>query len=184
MSSFTQINSKLLQVQLSGGDVLCRNGTMIAYTGEIEFSRSFLGPGGLQAAAARAATGEGITLMHARGSGQVLFADDGGHVTIIPLSGDTLYVESSSLLAFTSSLNTSIVFQGNQGASGVARGLMSGQGLFSTALQGNGDVAIVSEGDVIGLPVTHDKPVFVDPQAYIGYKGSLSSEIVTAMGWK
>ncbi len=184
MASFKNLNSKLLEVNLQREEVLCRRGSMIAYKGEVAFSRTFLGPGGISSTAARAATGEGLDLMHATGSGEVLFAACNAHVTVVSLRGEILYVEATSLLAFASALQPNIVFQGNQGASGVARGLLSGQGLFTTTLQGHGDVAILSQGDMISLEVRPDKPVFVDPQAYIGCKGSVSSEIVTAMSWK
>ena len=35
-----------------------------------------------------------------------------------------------------------------------------------------------------GLPVTSSVPVFVDPQAYIGHTGELTSSIVTDVNWK
>lgn len=184
MPTFSKLNPKLLEVKIQGEEVLSRTGSMVAYKGDVTFSKTFLGPGGLQTMVARGVTGEGLNLMHCTGNGEVLFARSGLHVTIIRLQGENLHVEASNLLAFDTRLNANIVFQGNQGMSGVARGVLSGQGLFTTVLQGMGEVAIVTHGDIIELPVSTEKPVFVDPQAFIATKGSVQSQIVTAMSWK
>ena len=124
-------------------------------------------------------------MMSARGTGSVFYAQGGLFVTIVPVRGETFYVESDSLLAFDARLTAGTMFLGNQGGvQGVVRGMASGQGLFTTTLQGTGEVAILSDGNAIGLPVTPDVPVFVDPQAYIGHTGQLSSTIVTDLNWK
>ncbi|MEN9865306.1 MAG: hypothetical protein RL748_896, partial [Pseudomonadota bacterium] len=57
-------------------------------------------------------------------------------------------------------------------------------GLFTSTLEGSGEVAILSDGNAIGLQVTQDNPVCVDPDAYIAHKGNLSSQIVTDLNWK
>ena len=123
--------------------------------------------------------------MKGNGSGSVFYAYDGLFVTIIPVGGDTLYVESDNVLAFDARLTPGTMFLGNQGGvSGMVRGAVSGQGLFCTTLKGHGEVAILSDGNAIGLTVTPDVPVCVDPQAYIGHIGNLSSAIVTDLNWK
>ena len=77
------------------------------------------------------------------------------------------------------------MFLGNQGGvQSMVRGAVSGQGLFTTTLQGTGELAMLSDGNAIGLPVSNEQPVFVDPNAYIGHKGSLTSTIVTDVNWK
>jgi uncharacterized protein (AIM24 family) len=185
MPVYQQINEKMLQVQLAGEEVFARKGAMVAYQGEVQFSRSFLAGQGVQSLAMRAATGEGYALMAAKGSGSVYYACDGLFVTIIPVRGETLYVESDNLLAFDARLAAGTMFLGNQGGvQGVLRGAVSGQGLFTTTLQGTGEVAILSDGNAIGLPVTPDAPVCVDPQAYLGHTGQLGSAIVTDLNWK
>jgi uncharacterized protein (AIM24 family) len=185
MPSYKLINEKLLEVTLANEEVYSKRGAMIAYTGQVNFARSFLTGRGIQEVAMRTATSEGWELMLARGTGAVCYAHRGAHVTIIPLQGEMLYVESDSLLAFDRRLTTGTMFMGNQGAiQGVVRGAMTGQGLFTTTLTGRGEVAILSEGDAIGLDVTPEKPVFVDPNAYLGHRGQLSSQLVTDIGWK
>ena len=185
MPVYQQINEKMLEVKLSNEEVFARKGAMVSYQGEVQFSRSFLAGQGVQSLAMRAVTNEGYAMMAAKGSGSVYYAHAGLFVTIIPVRGETLYVESDTLLAFDARLTAGTMFLGNQGGiQGVVRGAVSGQGLFTTTLQGTGEVAILSDGNAIGLPVTPEVPVFVDPQAYIGHTGQLSSNIVTDLNWK
>lgn len=185
MPVYQQINEKMIEVQLDNEELFAKKGAMISYQGEVAFSRSFLGGQNVQDLAMRTVTSEGNALMLAKGRGKVYYAYDGLFVTIIPVRNETLYVESDNLLAYDARLTAGTMFLGNQGGvSGVLRGAVSGQGLFTTTLQGNGEAAILSDGNCIGLPVTNDVPVCVDPQAYIGHTGNLSSSIVTDLNWK
>ncbi|MFI3218867.1 MAG: AIM24 family protein, partial [Methylococcales bacterium] len=124
-------------------------------------------------------------LMVAEGTGTVYYGYNGFFVSIIQVVNETVFVESDTLLAFDARLRTGTMFLGNQGGvQGILRGAVSGQGLFTTTLQGTGEIAILSDGNAIGLPVTPQQPVFVDPDAYIAHKGELSSSIVTDLNWK
>ena len=185
MPSYTQINEKLIEITLNGEEVFAKRGAMISYQGKVNFARSFLGSGGVQDLAMRAATNEGYSLMAAKGTGKVYYGYNGLFVTIIPVSNETVYVESETLLAYDARLRTGTMFLGNQGGvQSIVRGAVTGQGLFTTTLQGTGEIAILSDGNAIGLPVTPEQPVFVDPNAYIGHKGNLTSTIVTDLNWK
>lgn len=185
MPTYQQINEKLLEVTLQNEEVFAKKGAMISYQGKINFARSFLAGGGIQDMAMRAATNEGYALMVAKGSGKIYYGHHGLFVTIIALANETIYVESKTLLAFDARLRTGTMFLGNQGGvQGVLRGAVSGQGLFTTTLQGTGEVAILSDGNAIGLTVTPEQAVFVDPNAYIAHKGNLTSKIVTDVNWK
>ena len=88
-----------------------------------------------------------------------------------------MFVESSSLLAFDSGMKSETVFAGLRGAS-------SGQGLFTTAITGTGTVAAISDGTAIALGVTPDEPLFVDPDAFVGYTGHVRQEFVFDVNWK
>jgi uncharacterized protein (AIM24 family) len=185
MPAYRQINEKMIEVTLANEEVLAIKGAMIACQGEVAFSRSFTAGEGVQGMAMRAATNEGHALMKARGTGKVCYAYNGQFVTIIPVNGDTLHVEADNLLAYDARLATNTMFLGNQGGvSGILRGAVSGQGLFTTTLTGRGEAAILSDGNAIGLPVTPDVPLCVDPQAYLGHTGTLASSIVTDVNWK
>lgn len=185
MPSYAQINEKLIEITLNNEEVYAKKGAMISYQGEVLFSRSFLTGGGVQDLAMRAATNEGYAMMLAKGRGKVYYGYNNLFVTIIELNNEMVYVESDVLLAYDNRLRTGTMFLGNQGGvQGIVRGAVTGQGLFTTTLQGSGQLAILSDGNAIGIAVTPDKPVFVDPNAYIGHKGNLSSNIVTDLNWK
>lgn len=185
MPVYRQINEKMIEVELVNEEVLAIQGAMIAYQGQVSFSRAWLAGQGVQGLAMRAATGEGLPLMKAAGTGKVCYACEGQFVTIVPVRGDTLYVEADNLLAYDARLRAGTMFLGNQGGvAGVLRGAMSGQGLFTTTLHGDGEVAILSDGNAIGLAVTPQVPLCVDPQAYLAHTGQLTSTIVTDVNWK
>jgi uncharacterized protein (AIM24 family) len=184
MPQYELENAKVLRVTLRGEVAFARVGSMIAYTGEVAFQRAFLAGGGVQALAMRQVTNEGMAMMAAQGSGTVLYGQDGRHITIISLQGDTLYVEGDSVLAFDTRLRSGTSFLGNGGVSSFVSGMATGQGLFTSTFSGSGDVAILSDGKAIPLEVRPDRPVFVDPQAYLAHSGSLTSAIHTDVGWK
>lgn len=185
MPIYQQINEKMIEVTLNNEQVYAQKGSMLATQGDITFERTFLAGGGVQDLAMRAATSEGYALMIAKGTGKVFYGCDGAFVTLVKLNNEMLYVESDSLLSFDARLRTGTMFLGNQGGvQGVIRGAVSGQGLFTTTLQGNGELAILSDGNCIALNVTPQQPFCVDPDAYIAHKGELSSTIVTDLNWK
>lgn len=186
MARYTRINEKLLQVDLNSGEELyAKKGSMLAYRGNVQFQGAFLSGGTLQQAAMRQVTGEGLHLMKAQGRGEILYGYHGMMINIISLQGQRLYVESECVLAFDHTIRPGTEFLGNQGGlGGLVRGAMAGQGLFTTTLDGHGDVVILSSGDLIELQVDPSRPIFVDPQAYVGHKGQLTSQIHTDVSWK
>jgi uncharacterized protein (AIM24 family) len=185
MPQYELVNSKLLKIVLRSEEVYAQKGSMIAYTGQVNFARSYLTGGGIQNIAMRAVTNEGWQMMTAQGSGEVFYAQSGQMVTIVPLKGETMYVESDSVLAFDRRLQTGTMFLGNQGGiRGIVQGAATGQGLFTTTFTGNGELVILSDGPTIALDVNPNNPVFVDPQAYIGHRGNLQPNLHTDVSWK
>jgi uncharacterized protein (AIM24 family) len=184
MPQFQQVNERMLAITLNGESVYTKRGSMVCYTGKVAFERSFLTGGGIQQLGMRAVTGEGLVMMKSTGTGTVHYAQHGQFVTLVTLNNEMLYVESESLLAFDQRLQPGTMFIGNQGLQQMVRGAVSGQGLFTTTLQGQGELALLSDGPTIALQVSADRPVHVDPQAYIGHRGNLSSNIVTDVNWK
>ncbi|MBI2373385.1 MAG: AIM24 family protein [Deltaproteobacteria bacterium] len=185
MPQYRLINEKMIAVDLAKEEAFAKRGAMVCYTGDVRFSRSFLTGGGIQELAMRSVTNEGYSMMKASGVGTVYYAHNGHHVTIVQVSNSTFYVESETLLAFDGRLRPGTMFLGNQGGvQGVLRGAVSGQGLFTSTLEGTGEVAILSDGNAIALEVSSERPVFVDPNAYLGHVGQLSSKVVTDLNWK
>jgi uncharacterized protein (AIM24 family) len=112
-----------------------------------------------------------------------MFGHGGLHVNVIELQGDTLYVEADRLLVYDASLQSGTMFLGEQGGlSGVIRGQMTGQGLFTTTLSGHGSVAVLSHGGVIELPISPQRPIHVDPQAYVAHRGQVQNKLSTSLG--
>ncbi|MEV7201598.1 AIM24 family protein [Streptomyces griseoluteus] len=185
--SFREINSKMVEARLAPGQRLfSQRGAMLAYTGEVSFTPNMQsGQGGVMSMLGRRVAGEAAPLMTVEGSGTVLFGHGGHHVHVITLTGDTLYVEADRLLAFEGSLRQGTMFLGSQGGvMGLVRGQATGQGLFTTTLQGHGAVAVMAHGGVFELPVTPHRPVHVDPQAYVAHHGEVRNKLSTALGWR
>ncbi|MEU9923855.1 AIM24 family protein [Streptomyces griseoluteus] len=185
--SFREINSKMVEARLAPGQRLfSQRGAMLAYTGEVSFTPNMQsGQGGVMSMLGRRVAGEAAPLMTVEGSGTVLFGHGGHHVHVITLTGDTLYVEADRLLAFEGSLRQGTMFLGSQGGvMGLVRGQATGQGLFTTTLQGHGAVAVMAHGGVFELPITPQRPVHVDPQAYVAHHGEVRNKLSTALGWR
>ncbi|CAM5679932.1 hypothetical protein SVIOM342S_02517 [Streptomyces violaceorubidus] len=185
--AFQEINSKMVQATVAPGQRLfSQRGAMLAYRGEVSFTPNLRGgQGGVMSMIGRRVANEDTPLMTVEGSGTVFFGHGGHHVQVINLSGDTLYVEADRLLAFEGTLEQSTVFLGSQGGvMGMVRGQVSGQGLFTTSLRGHGSVAVMAHGGVFEVPITPQRPVRVDPQAYVAHHGDVRNKLSTALGWR
>ncbi|HEX8615154.1 MAG TPA: AIM24 family protein [Telluria sp.] len=177
MTRFRNNTDRLLEVSLQNEKVLAIAGAMVAYTGTIKFEKSILGGEGIFGALKRKVTNEGMQLMQASGTGTVFFAQNAAEITVIPMTGEKMTIESSSLLAYDTSLKTGTSFAG-------LRGAVSGQGLFSTTVEGQGSIAVISRGNLIMLEVTPANPLRVDPDAFVGYKGNITQEFVFDVNWR
>ncbi|MBC7544830.1 MAG: AIM24 family protein [Candidatus Sericytochromatia bacterium] len=177
MSTFRLNNDRLLEVSLQNEKVMARAGAMVAYDGTIKFEKAILGGEGLFGALKRKVTNESLDVMTTSGTGTVYFANAAREVAVIPLQGEKVFVESSSLLAYDVTLQTNTVFAGLRGAA-------SGQGLFTTTIEGTGNLAVFSHGNLIMLDVTPGQPLFVDPDAFVGYKGDIQQAFIFDVNWK
>lgn len=195
---FRQINSKVVEATVQpGAKIFSQRGAMLAYKGDVSFTPNIQGGrGGVTSMIGRRVANEAAHLMtvevpqglNAQGgtpTGTVLFGHGGHHIQVIDLSGDTLYVEADRLLAFDGTLQQGTMFMGSQGGvMGMVRGQVTGQGLFTTTLKGQGSVAVMAHGGVIELPITPQRPVHVDPQAYVAHHGDVRNKLSTALGWR
>ncbi|MEV7478966.1 AIM24 family protein [Streptomyces halstedii] len=184
---FREINSKMVEATVVPGRTMySQRGAMLAYRGDVSFTPNIQGgQGGLGSMIGRRVAGEATPLMTVEGNGTVMFGHGGHHIQVIDLDGDTLYVEADRLLAFDGALRQGTMFMGSQGGvMGLVRGQVTGQGLFTTTLSGHGAVAVMAHGGVIELPITPDRPVHVDPQAYVAHHGEVTNKLSTAIGWR
>ncbi len=169
---------RVLQVDLHGDAVRALQGSMVAYTGAVAFSGAGIGGGdGLRAALKRKVAGEGLQLMECTGTGRVHLAVDAQYVSVVDLTGDTLAVESESVLAVTPGLRLDVKLAGLGGA-------MAGQGVATTTVTGSGQVAMLSHGPMIALEVVPGQPLVVDPDAFVASSGRLSTSIVSGVSWR
>ncbi|WP_344456694.1 AIM24 family protein [Actinocorallia aurantiaca] len=178
MAQFRMNGSRMLAVDLMGETIRALNGSMVAYEGQMQFKRQGMTGGeGLMGAVRRRVAGESVTLMEISGQGTVYLAHEATEVNLVPLQGDTLLVESESLLALDGQLRTGVQFTG-------LRGMSTGQGLATTKVEGHGTVAILSDGPAIALEVVQGQPLSVDPQAYVAHRGQLQQDFVTDVNWR
>jgi uncharacterized protein (AIM24 family) len=184
---FREITAKMAEARVQPGQRLfSQRGAMIAYKGDVRFTPNMQGgQGGLMSMIGRRVANEATPLMTVEGQGTVMFGHGGHHVEVIELDGDTLCVEADRLLAFDGTLEQGTLFLGSDGGvMGMVRGQVTGQGLFTTTLKGKGAVAVMAHGGIIQLPVTPDRPVHVDPQAYVAHHGDVRNKLSTALGWR
>jgi uncharacterized protein (AIM24 family) len=167
--AFALQNAYLLKVRLDQGAIRAKQGSMVAYQGDVAFEHA--GSGGMSKFMKKALTGEGQDLMKVSGSGEVFLADDGQHVHLIHLEGEQITVNGRNLLAIDADIDWDI--QRVSSASG-----MMGGGLFNTVLRGKGWVAILSDGNPVLLDVGA-APTFADAQAAITWSEGVTTALKT-----
>ena len=168
--AFALQNSYLLKVRLDQGAIRAKQGSMVAYQGDVSFEHA--GAGGMSKFMKKALTGEGQDLMKVSGTGEVFLADTAQHVHLIKLEGsEQITVNGRNLLAIDADIDWDI--QKVSGASG-----MMGGGLFNTALRGDGWVAILSDGNPVLLDVG-SAPTFADAQAAITWSSGVTTSLKT-----
>lgn len=179
MAQLLEKSKKVIEAQLAGTSIKALTGSMVAYEGNVQFkSAGFGGGSGIMAGIKQRATGEALSLMECTGNGRVFLAVNGQHVTVINLNNEQLKVESRQLLAMAGNLQTNVTFAGLRGAS-------SGQGLFTTTVTGQGQVALLSAGGpLIHLEVSPQYPLVVDPDAFVCAKGNLQQSFITDVSWR
>lgn len=149
------------------GECHARQGSMIAFRGDLRFERKGQGVGKFLK---RTITGEGLPLMAVRGQGEAWFAHDAANCFIIDFEpGDSLTLNGRNVLCFDASLGYEI-----QVVKGVG---MVGGGLFNSVFTGQGRLGLVCDGHPIVIPVSPGQPVFVDTDAVVGWSTSLATSL-------
>ncbi len=168
--AFSLQHKKLLKVnmQASGGQVLCKAGSMIAYQGQMTFER--LGSGGAAKFLKKKLTGEELVLMQVSGTGDLFLADAANDIALLYLNNESIQVETLNLLAFSPSIDWDIVMI--KGAAGMMTG-----GLFTLELQGTGYVALMTKGEPLTLRVKPGEITMTDPNATVAWSAGLIPEV-------
>ncbi|MCV7301413.1 AIM24 family protein [Mycobacterium barrassiae] len=160
-------NSKLLRVRL-GEPFMARQGSMVAYQGNVDFA--FEG-GGASKFIKKALTGEGLPLMRCQGQGDVFLAERAYDVHLLNLTNSGLSISGKNVLAFSSSLDWNI--------ERVRGGSMVAGGLFNTTLRGTGWVALTTDGPPVVLNAA-EAPTFADTNAVVAWSANLQTQLKTS----
>jgi uncharacterized protein (AIM24 family) len=163
-------NPRLLKVKLNG-ELLARQGAMVAYQGAIEFT--YEGAGGIGKLFKKLATGEGVPLMRCKGQGDLFLAQNAYDLYMVDLEGDSLTVNGANVLAFDPNLTWDI--KRVEGAS-----MMSG-GVFNMVFTGTGRIALSAFGTPVVLDATQ-APTYADLQSAVAWSSSLSTRLVRTAG--
>lgn len=162
---FTLQSKKLLRVAMTGqSGIVAAAGSMVAYQGQMDFN--YKGSGSIGGFIKKKLSGEDSRLMKVRGQGEVFLAREAQDIATLLLEGEAISVNSKSILAFDEGIGYDIKMMRSHGA-------MMGGGLFNVQLQGNGFVAITTDGPPLLLDCSQ-QPTFVDPQAVVCWSANLN----------
>ena len=176
------VHSELIGVVEGSGRFYAKKGSMIADQGRFSYSKCMIGPatnngrGGMNSLLGRAVgqvarklTGENLQLMTVEGDGKVYLADQSLHVINVDLTndntGNTFYVESDNVLAFTDDCSYDVALM----STGIAQ-----NDLFKTKFTCRGRSAQVLITSV-GNPLVLTTPCRVDPDALLAWTGPMPS---------
>ncbi len=154
-----------------------KQGAMIAYTGQMKFTREGLLAQGLGNLLKKAVSGEGASLTKAEGEGKLYVADAGKRITILALQNESVFVNGNDLIAMEATLSKEIKMMRKMSA--IASG-----GLFNVRVAGTGCVVFGTHGRPLVLRVQPGRPVFTDPQATVLWSGNLTPEMKTDISFK
>jgi uncharacterized protein (AIM24 family) len=159
-------NAKSVKYAVNG-ECLARQGSMIAFRGNLQFEKKGQGVGNF---IKRSVTGEGLALMTVRGQGEAWFAHEAANCFLVDFAaGDSLTVNGRNVLCFDASLSYDIAMVKGAG--------MAGGGLFNCLFSGQGRLGLICEGNPIVIPVSSQAPVFVDTDAVVGWSAQLHTSL-------
>ncbi len=160
-------NERLLRVRL-GEPFMARQGSMVAYQGNVDFA--FEG-GGAGKFLKKALTGEGLPLMRCQGQGDVFLAEQANYVHLLQLTNSGLSISGKNVLAFSASLDWNI--------ERVKGGSIATGGLFNTTLRGSGWIALTTDGPPVVLNAA-EAPTFADTNAVVAWSANLQTQLKTS----
>ncbi|MEU0068401.1 TerD family protein [Streptomyces sp. NPDC006332] len=166
---WTEQNPQLVRATLSkGAPILAKQGSMVAYQGDIDFAHK---GSGLLGKLTGALTGQGMSLMRCSGDGEVFLADEASRVFVIRLQGEQLYTSAQGVLAFDEALDTEV--RRIEGAG------LPGGGLFSMLFSGTGAVVVKTRGVPVVIPV--GPATYVDGNAVIAWSAGAQAVTTAAL---
>jgi uncharacterized protein (AIM24 family) len=166
---WTEQNPQMVRTTLTkGANILAKQGSMVAYQGDIDFAHK---GSGLLGKLTGQLTGQGMALMRCSGDGEVFLADEGSRLFVIRLENEQLYTSARGVLAFDEALDTEI--RRIEGAG------LPGGGLFSMLFSGTGAVVVKTRGVPVVLPV--GPATYVDGNAVIAWSAGAQAVTTTSL---
>jgi uncharacterized protein (AIM24 family) len=169
-------NERMLEINLNGM-IWTKTGSMVAYCGNIKFTREGIFDRGIGNLLKKAVSSEGTRLTKAEGRGKLYLADSGKKITVLSMQEETIFVNGNDVLALDDTLKFDIRMMRKVSA------MLSG-GLFNIEVRGTGMLALTTHYDPLTLIVTPDNPVYTDPNATVAWSGSLQPEFKTDVSLK
>lgn len=162
----------MLRVNL-GDDILAKQGSMVAFTGDVDFLHEHQG---MARNMKRALTGESMHFMRVSGEGTVYFGDGAQPIQLIELDGTMpLSVTGNRILAFDAHLDWDVAM-----VKGLAK---TAGGFFNVELSGVGSVAVTTKGIPVVLDCSQET-VFVDRGALVAWSANLEVHLHRSMHLK
>lgn len=169
-------SERMLEVNLNGM-IWIKLGSMVAYHGNIKFTREGILEQGLGNLLKKMVSSEGARLTRAEGLGKLYLADYGKKITIVHLQNQAICINGNNILAFEPSLKNEIRMIKK------IAGMLAG-GLFNVILSGTGLMAFTTHFNPLTLPVRPGQAVFTDPNATVAWSANLQPEIKTDISLK
>jgi len=152
-------------------------GSMVAYTGNIRFTREGTLEHGLERMVKISLGGEGVNLIKAEGVGKLYLADKGKKVSVVKLEKDSICVNYNNILAIEDSIRWETRMM--RKFSGVAE-----SDIYNVKLEGTGIIAISTRHEPLTFRVTRERPIFTDPNTTVAWTGSLEPEVKSDLALK
>jgi uncharacterized protein (AIM24 family) len=167
---FENGSSRVCSITSNEGEIVwIKQGSMIAYTGNFDFSREGMFEHGFAKSLREKFSSENMDLVKAtsKQNGSILYcADNGKKVLNFYLQqGEAILVNGTDVLAFEPSVNWDVKMLKS------VSGLMQG-GLFNIQLTGPGFISVTTESDPVVLQV--NGKVTTDPQNTVMWTSNLS----------
>jgi uncharacterized protein (AIM24 family) len=170
-------SDRMLEINLSNGMVWTKLGAMVAYRGNLTFTREGIFEQGIANLFKKMISSEGGRLTKVEGTGKLYAADYGKKITIFKLMNQSICINANDVLAFEPTLKYEIKLTRK------IAGMLAG-GLFNVVLSGSGLVAITTHYDPLTLIVKPNNPVYSDPNATVAWSGHLQPQFKTALQLK
>ncbi|WP_435064221.1 TIGR00266 family protein [Halobaculum sp. EA56] len=161
-----------LRVSLARGETIrAESGAMVSHDAGIDIETN--ATGGFLKSVRRAFGGESFfqNTFSAREAGEVRFAPPlPGDVEHVPLSDETLYVQSGSYLAGDAGLDVDTEFGG-------ARTFLGGEGLFLLRVTGSGPLFVSSYGAIETVDLDERDSLVVDTGHVVAFESTASFDV-------